>query len=513
MSYRSSHPLPTPHAPDCFGVNIHFIDWGLENIDRIADAGFKWVRADFLWHVMEKQKGHIDCTRYDRLLAKCQERGIRVLAILGYGNELYYSDEEKALAATLPPADRLTIAPTDGNPEYKAAWLRFVKNVVRRYRKKGIIWEVWNEPNIHFWTSPNRQDDYAALVEATAKIIRKVHYFEWVAGASTSTFDWDFLSGIFKRGALNHLDMVLPHPYRDRAPETVKSDWLRLRALVEEYKPSWRRIAIGSGEWGYGEYQFAGHLRPTEYQAQMPAASGTKAVGASASEPRRNLLTHTEDFSSPVWRGYWVKPAVSRVLGPDGRLAAWRVEGADKPTQPGMNHSGFLQDAVERPIGKYYMVSCWLRSTSGRQEILIGLDDSYMAGREVGETWERHTALFWLGRETPRRRIFQAYEREPGNAAWEIAYPQVEVVEGVDESVLRASRMEQQGDYLLRMFKANIESGVNLSIWYVWQNSGPDPSLGWTGFGVIDWDGTAKPAEGKIKNVADVLRDWGPHIK
>jgi hypothetical protein len=54
---------------------------------------------------------------------------------------------------------------------------------------------------------------------------------------------------------LQYLDAVSVHPYRDihHPPETARSDYQRLRALIDSYAPPDRKggIPILSGEWGY----------------------------------------------------------------------------------------------------------------------------------------------------------------------------------------------------------------------------------------------------------------------
>ena len=41
------------------------------------------------------------------------------------------------------------------------------------YKGKGIIWELWNEPNGDFWSPHPNVDDYAKLVEVAIPAMRQ----------------------------------------------------------------------------------------------------------------------------------------------------------------------------------------------------------------------------------------------------------------------------------------------------------------------------------------------------
>src|SRR6185503_1945463 len=66
----------TPDSPtveESLGVNIHFIDPQPGEVKMIADAGFRWVRMDFIWEVTERQRGQYDFSSYDRLLKQLDD--------------------------------------------------------------------------------------------------------------------------------------------------------------------------------------------------------------------------------------------------------------------------------------------------------------------------------------------------------------------------------------------------------------------------------------------------------
>src|SRR5436190_135267 len=84
--------LPAPNQPtveESLGVNIHFVDPKPGEVRMIADAGFRWVRMDFIWEATERGRDQYDFSGYDRLLKQLDEFQIRALFILDYGNPLY----------------------------------------------------------------------------------------------------------------------------------------------------------------------------------------------------------------------------------------------------------------------------------------------------------------------------------------------------------------------------------------------------------------------------------------
>jgi hypothetical protein len=132
---------------------------------------------------------------------------------------------------------------------------------VPKFERAGfqhIIWEIWNEPNIQFWTPKPDAHQYATLALAASKAIRSADRQATIVGPASSGFPWDFLQTFLQSGVLEFLDGVSVHPYRDyhHPPETAADDYKKLRVLVDQYAPESRKgkIPILSGEWGYATH-------------------------------------------------------------------------------------------------------------------------------------------------------------------------------------------------------------------------------------------------------------------
>src|SRR6185312_15918892 len=231
-SYRARFPMPDETVPSGLGVNIHFTEAPEREVRMIADAGFRWVRMDFAWNSIEREKGSYDFSHYDDLMASLSRHGIRPMFILDYGNDLYEQGAPRTAAS-------------------RDAFCRFVAASVRHFEGRGIIWEMWNEPNGGFWKPRADVSQYIALAQQVGDTIRSTASQEYYVGPATSGFDWQFLKACFDSGLLDLFDAVTVHPYRDTAPDTVSADWLQLRALIAGH--SNRRLPMYAGEWGYSE--------------------------------------------------------------------------------------------------------------------------------------------------------------------------------------------------------------------------------------------------------------------
>ena len=248
-------PLPKLTIPNGFGVNIHFRG-DPKDLDLIRDGGFKFIRMDLGWGGIEREKGtyNFERTGYDALTEGCMKRGIRILYILDYSNKLYESERSVR------------------TEEGREAFAAFAQAAAIRYKGKGILWEIWNEPNIkQFWTPQPSVDDYCKLVELTAPLVKKADPSGLLVAPATSTIPFQWLEDCFKRGLLKWIDVLSVHPYRSQPPETVIEDYARLRELIERYASKDKKIPIISGEWGYSNINWNKARLSDEIQAQYLA--------------------------------------------------------------------------------------------------------------------------------------------------------------------------------------------------------------------------------------------------
>jgi hypothetical protein len=228
------------------GVNIHFTDPQPGEVKMIAAAGFRWVRMDFKWDETERARGQYDFSAYDRLMAALDESKIQALFILDYGNPLY----DKGA----PPR----------KPETREAFARWAVAAAKHFSDRGVIWEVYNEPNHDlFWPPRPKVNEYVELALTVGRAFRAEVPGEKLIGPAVSEMDFAFLEACFKAGLLEYWSAVSVHPYLRSDPEDVALDYCRLRKMIQQYSPTVRTgsgsgrvnqlkdIPIISGEWGY----------------------------------------------------------------------------------------------------------------------------------------------------------------------------------------------------------------------------------------------------------------------
>lgn len=247
--------IPERVLPDGVGVNIHFVTGHEKDLDLIAAAGFKFIRMDFGWESIERNKGEYNWGEYDQLMDNLEKRGLRPVFIFDYSNPLY----EEAVTSQNPITHQThrTLA-SPQHPQSVAAFARWAAASAKHYQGRHVIWEIWNEPNISFWNPHPDAEQYTALALATSKAVRQAVPDATIIGPASSTFPWPFLEKFLSSGVLEYLDAVSVHPYRSpqKPPETAASDFARLQTLIERYAPESKRnkIPIFSGEWGYSSH-------------------------------------------------------------------------------------------------------------------------------------------------------------------------------------------------------------------------------------------------------------------
>ncbi len=262
---RAGAEIPKLVVPDGAGVNIHFTDAQPGELEMLKAAGFKWIRMDFSWAAMEKQTGVYDFAPWDRLLASLDKVGIHAMLIFDYSNPLYDGGQS-------PNTD-----------EGRAAFAKWAAASVVHFKGRGVLWEMYNEPN-GFWRPTPSVENYVKLALETGKAVRAAAPDETFIGPGLSGFDWRWFDACFKAGLLEYWSAVSVHPYRQSAPETAADDYRHLRAMIDRHAPKGKTIPILSGEWGYS----------SAWSGMNPDAQGKML-------PRQWLTNISNDVPLSIW--------------------------------------------------------------------------------------------------------------------------------------------------------------------------------------------------------------------
>ena len=229
--------LPEPVVPEPFGAEIHFIHPDYKEVAQLAASGVRFVRMDLFWHEVEQEEGRYDFSGYDALVAALAAHDMRLVFILDYGNALYDGGHSPN---------------SDGG---RAAFARFAATAARRYRGRGIIWEIWNEPNLgHFWFPEPHAYHYGLLAMRAAAAIRRADPTALVIAPALCGYEWAYWETLGEMGVFQQLDAVSVHSYGVYQPENLIGPYLQLRALIDSYSPAWK-IPILSSEWGFASVE------------------------------------------------------------------------------------------------------------------------------------------------------------------------------------------------------------------------------------------------------------------
>ncbi|MGI1812061.1 cellulase family glycosylhydrolase [Priestia sp. TGN 0903] len=341
-NYRSI--LQSKTVPNGLGISVHFSGNPID-LDMVDDAGFKILREDLFWHTIEKEPGKYEFKKqgYDLLTNSLIEKGIRPYYILDYNNELYEYEREV------------------NTKKGQDAFIRYVDAASYRYKNKGVIWEIWNEPNLtDFWETQPNYKEYSQLVKRASKTIKKndpsaIVVAPALAGITPDSLKW--LNGIFKEGTLRYIDALSVHPYRGINPETVGKDYKSIRVLMNKYSD--KEIPIISGEWGYSntkgwygksiseqqqaDYLVRMYLINLLYDIPISVVYGWKNDGIDPKNKEHNFGIRRYDVNLP-------KPAYNAINNMTYRLSGYTFKNRIDVGDPDKYVLRFVSDKKEEII-------------------------------------------------------------------------------------------------------------------------------------------------------------------
>lgn len=246
----SGVPVRLPLA----GVNVDLRQYDAaeldEQLDRIEQAGFVWVRQPFLWQDIEPERGQFDWDAYDALVAAVAAHpGLRIVAVLD-GTPAWARHELAPDHPYAPPASVNQYAD-------------FARAVAQRYSDAIPQYQIWDEPNItsHWGNLDVRPALYVAMLrEAYGAIHGADEDAQVIAAALAPTVETGprnlsdvlYLRAMYDLGAQPYFDATAGKPYGfDSGPDDRRVDedvlnFSRLILLREEMvkhgdgtKPLW----------------------------------------------------------------------------------------------------------------------------------------------------------------------------------------------------------------------------------------------------------------------------------
>lgn len=116
---------------------------------KLEESNTVWAREHLSYGNIMGPNGRLWLEKYDEVMVYYKQKNMRVVAMLAYGAD---GSEQSA--------------PSTEN------WAAFVQKVSHRYRNHVDAWEIWNEPDLAKFLSPNTADALAPLLKTAYPIIK-----------------------------------------------------------------------------------------------------------------------------------------------------------------------------------------------------------------------------------------------------------------------------------------------------------------------------------------------------
>lgn len=174
------------------------------------------LRIPIYWYRVEPRPRQYEFSELDATIGGAADRGVGVMPFV-YGSPVWATGNQAR-----PPLSRSA----------RAAWLRLLRRLVRRYGPRGTFWQgrerrmpirrwqIWNEPNfLLFWRPRPSPRGYARLLRISARAIRAEDRGATIIAAGVAPVEagmtpWAFLQRMYRvPGVRRAFDVVALHPY------------------------------------------------------------------------------------------------------------------------------------------------------------------------------------------------------------------------------------------------------------------------------------------------------------
>ena len=196
----------------------------LREVKKIAD--FRYVRFHAIFHdetgvYDEDEAGNplFNFTYVGQIYDGLLSNGVRPIV------EISFMPKKLALRQDLHPFwYKQNVAPPKDYAKWDALIRNFGRFLVDRYGIEEVAqwyFEVWNEPNIDFWSGDPKQPAYFELYDHTARALKSVNARLRVGGPATSSAHWvdDFIAHASKEKI--PVDFISSHGYADDTVEDL----------------------------------------------------------------------------------------------------------------------------------------------------------------------------------------------------------------------------------------------------------------------------------------------------
>jgi hypothetical protein len=240
-----------------FGINVHLAENDI--LQKVMDAGIKWIRIDLFWSEMEPAQGVYDFSRVDRVVEFAHQNDLSVLAI-------FESTPDWANDGKGPnyPADDI------------ASWQHFITTIVKRYQDRVKYWNIWNEPNVPEFFRGGKEVFLEEVFLPGAEAIKNADSSALIVGPELAHLvsagkEWSLWLRYLLNNAGDYIDVISHHIYESQAIELLFKkleggeiingiEFPSVNQIVREtgnqYKPFWV-TETGWDTWSFSEQKQA----------------------------------------------------------------------------------------------------------------------------------------------------------------------------------------------------------------------------------------------------------------
>jgi hypothetical protein len=237
------HPPAEPIPPTYFGMHIHRLGAGTE-WPSIPFGGWRLWDARVAWSQVETKPGFYDWNLLDRYVKIAKEKNIDLMYDLGGYSPSWRAarKDEKIHGAVYKGYASEPINMND--------WKSWVQTVSSRYNGKIRFYEIWNEPDMKGFNSPQGWDKIVEMSRIAYETIKQVDPNALILSPAFGTAQG--LLQFLQRGGGNYCDIIAYHFYVGaRPPEVIIKRSADVQEALEKTgvnKPVWNTEA----GWGNG---------------------------------------------------------------------------------------------------------------------------------------------------------------------------------------------------------------------------------------------------------------------
>lgn len=227
LTFLAVHAVNVSTSP--YGINVHVVPNNV--LDKVAEAGIKWIRTGADWSGVEYARGLFDWSQVDRVVDYADANGLSILFVIAYTPG--WANNGKGARY---PADNT------------ADWENFVRRVVNRYKDKVKYWNIWNEPNSQDFFAQGKDVFMDRVFLPAAKVIRATDPGAFIVGPELAHLtglnaEWYFWMKYILTNGADYIDIVSHHIYKSEGVYYIYEMLEEGEALI----PSVQQIIEESG--------------------------------------------------------------------------------------------------------------------------------------------------------------------------------------------------------------------------------------------------------------------------